>query len=60
MMPASIKKQYKQLVFRIFRGRKFPIMDTFGTIDAYVKTTFMGQTLKTKTIKMEKVECIWN
>jgi hypothetical protein len=34
MMPASIKKQYKQLVFRIFRGRKFPIMDTFGTIGA--------------------------
>jgi hypothetical protein len=48
MMSASIKKQYKQLVFRIFRDRKLPIMDTFGTIDAYVKTMFMRQTRKSK------------
>lgn len=60
MMPASIKKQYKQLIFRIYRGRKFPKMDMFGTIDAYIKTTFMGQTLKTKVIKMENEEVVWN
>lgn len=40
MMPASIKKQYKQLYFRIFKAEKLPKMDRFGTIDAYIQTTF--------------------
>ena len=40
MMPASIKKQYKQLKFRIFKAEKLPKMDRFGTIDAYMTTTF--------------------
>jgi len=38
MMPASIKKHYKQLHFRIIRGEKLPKTDTFGTIDAYIMT----------------------
>ena len=42
LMPASIKKNYKQLKFRIFKGEKLPKMDTFGSIDAYIKTTFFG------------------
>jgi Ca2+-dependent lipid-binding protein len=35
-------------------------MDTFGTIDAYIKTTFMGQTLKTKVITQKDEQCIWD
>lgn len=38
MMPASIKKAYKQLHFRIIRAEKLPKTDTFGTIDAYIMT----------------------
>jgi hypothetical protein len=36
MMPASIKKQYKQLKIRFIKGEKFPKMDIGGTIDAYI------------------------
>ena len=39
-MPASIKKQYKQLYFRIIRAEKLPKTDRFGTIDAYITTDF--------------------
>jgi Ca2+-dependent lipid-binding protein len=52
-MPASIKKNYKQLHFRIIRGEKLPETDTFGTIDAYIKTTFNSKTIKTDIIKMK-------
>jgi hypothetical protein len=60
MMPSSIKKQYKQLYFRIFRGEKLPKMDGFiggGSIDAYICTSFFKQTLKTTVIKM-KDNCV--
>ena len=40
MMPSSIKKQYKQMYFKIFKAEKLPKMDRFGTIDAYLTTTF--------------------
>jgi len=53
MMPASIKKQYKQLYFRIFKGEKLPKTDRFGTIDAYITTTFFKQNMKTHTITMK-------
>lgn len=56
-MPASIKKQYKQLYFRIFKGEKLPKMDRFGTIDAYISTTFFKQTLKTNVITMKDNVC---
>ena len=36
LMPSSIKRQYKQLYFRIFKAEKLPKMDRFGTIDAYI------------------------
>ena len=53
MMPASIKKQYKQLYFRIYKAEKLPKMDRFGTIDAYISTTFFKQTLKTEVVTMK-------
>ena len=40
MMPPSIKKQYKQLYFKIFKAENLPKMDRFGTIDAYIETTY--------------------
>jgi len=60
MMPPSIKKSYKQMRFTIIRGEKFPKMDRWGTIDAYLKTKFMGQTLKTKVVKMKDDLVVWN
>lgn len=60
MMPASIKKQYKQLYFRIFKAEKLPKMDRFGTIDAYIQTTFFKQTLRTNTITMKDNICQWD
>ena len=35
-MPASIKKQYKQLKIKFVKGEQFPKMDIGGTIDAYI------------------------
>lgn len=41
LLPASIKKVYKQLHMRFFIAENLPKMDSFaGTIDAYVKLTF--------------------
>lgn len=36
LMPAQIKKEFKQLKIRFIQGEKLPKMDTFGTIDAYI------------------------
>lgn len=60
MMPASIKKNYKQLHFRVIRGEKLPKTDTFGSIDAYVMTQFNKQKLKTKTVTMKDKSVEWN
>lgn len=40
MMPAQIKKEFKQLYLRFIQAKKLPKMDTFGTIDAYIYTKF--------------------
>ena len=50
MMPAQIKKEFKQLYLRFVQAKKLPKMDTWGTIDAYIKTTFQGKKMKTKTV----------
>ena len=46
MMPAQIKKEYKQLKIRFITAYGLPKMDRFGTIDAYVLTQFMGKEMK--------------
>ena len=51
MMPPSIKKQFKQIKFKFIKGEKFPKMDTFGTIDAYISTIFFKKKLKTIAVK---------
>jgi hypothetical protein len=50
MMPPSIKKEFKQIRFRFLKAEKLPKMDSFGTIDAYIFTTFMKKKLKTKAV----------
>jgi Ca2+-dependent lipid-binding protein len=60
MMPASIKKQYKQLYFRIFRGENLPQTDMLGTIDAYLETTFFKQNLKTQIVTMKDKLVQWD
>ena len=40
MMPAQIKKEFKQLKIRFIQAEKLPKMDTFGTIDAYITGKF--------------------
>lgn len=54
MMPASIKKEFKQLKFRFVKAEKLPKMDQFGTIDAYIQTVFFKKKLKTKAVTQTK------
>ena len=35
-IPTSIVKQYKQFYFKFIKAENLPVMDTFGTIDAYI------------------------
>lgn len=50
LMPASIKKTYKQLSVSILEAWGLPKMDTFGTIDAYVKLNYNGHLYKTAVV----------
>lgn len=59
-MPASIRKAYKQMNVSILQAEHLPKMDMFGTIDAYVETTFMKHKYKTKAINPQKSKCVWN
>lgn len=49
-MPASIKKQFKQIKIRIIKGENFPKMDTLGTIDAYFKGSFLRKKIRTNVV----------
>ena len=51
MMPAQIKKEFKQLKIRWLCAEKLPNMDTFGTIDAYISGKFQGKKIRTKAVK---------
>ncbi len=53
-MPASIRKEYKQLKIRFVKAEKLPKMDTLGTIDAYIQTVFFKKKLKTKAVTQTK------
>ena len=48
MMPASVKKEFKQLKIRFIEAHGLPRMDLFGTIDAYVSCKYLGKELKTE------------
>ena len=60
LMPPQIKTVYHQVKFRLFRGEKFPKMDTFGSIDGYVKCKYLKQQLKTEWITQKSNVMDWN
>ena len=61
ILPASVKRDYKQLHLRLFRVVDLPKMDTFmGTIDAYGVVKVGGQKLKTKVDTMKDNLVVWN
>jgi len=59
-MPSSVEKSYKQMYFKFIKAEHLPIMDTFGTIDAYVYLEWNGSKIKTKVVKMEDNLVEWN
>lgn len=60
MLPPHISMKYYQLKFRIIKGENLPIMDSLGgTCDAYVKVTYLGKTIQTKTIQMKNNTVMW-
>lgn len=61
ILPASVKRNYKQLYLRLFRVVDLPRMDTFmGTIDAYGVVKVGGRKLKTKVDTMKDNLVVWN
>jgi regulator of sigma D len=48
MIPASIKKIYKQLKIRFLMAEYLPKLDTLGTLDAYITMSFGGKDYKSK------------
>lgn len=50
LMPASIRKHYKQLYFRLIKGERLPKTDRFGTIDAYIVVDHNNSRLRSQTI----------
>jgi hypothetical protein len=50
LMPPSIRPEYYQIKFKIFRAEKLPAMDVAilggkGSIDAYIKCTYLNKEL---------------
>lgn len=56
-MPAQIKKEFKQLKIRFIQAEKLPKMDTFGTIDAYIKGKFNGKKIRTVAVTAKNDLC---
>lgn len=54
MMPASIKREFKQVKFRFLKAEKLPKLDLLGTIDAFIQTTFGKKKLTTKAVTQSK------
>ena len=57
LMPAQIKKEFKQLKIRFIQAEKLPKMDTFGTIDAYIKGNFQGKKIRTEAVTAKNDIC---
>ena len=58
LMPPSIRPEFYQIKFKFFRGEKLPAMDMAvfgkGSIDAYIKSTYLSKELKTKVITQKE------
>lgn len=57
LMPAQIKKEFKQLKLRFIQANNLPKMDTFGTIDAFVCGKFNGKLIRTVAVKSRNEVC---
>ena len=57
LMPAQIKKEFKQLKIRFIQAEKLPKMDTFGTIDAYITGKFQGKKIRTVAVTAKNDVC---
>lgn len=60
LMPASIKKEYKQLAITIIEAEDLPKMDTFGGIDAYVYLEYNNKKYKTKVVNPNNDICTFH
>jgi hypothetical protein len=65
LMPPSIRPEYYQISFKIFRAEHLPAMDKNllgkGSIDAYIMCQYLNNKLKTKVITApEGEEVDWN
>ena len=54
LMPAQVKKEFKQLKIRFIQATNLPKLDTFGTIDAYMKIMYLGKEIKTEPVTADK------
>jgi hypothetical protein len=50
MIPACIKKEYKQLKIRFLMAENLPNLDYMGTIDAFVSCGFGGKKYKSVAV----------
>ena len=57
MMPAQIKKEFRQLKIRFISAEKLPKMDTFGSIDAYIWGQVNGKPIRTNAITAKNEKC---
>lgn len=60
LTPPSIKTDYYQVKFRFFKAENLPKMDTFGSIDAYIKTTYLKKKIKTSVVTQKNNELFWD
>jgi len=60
-MPTNVVKKYKQFYFKLIKAENLPVMDTFGTIDAFIKFELDKKSkVKTKVVKMRNSVVNWN
>lgn len=57
LIPAQIKKQFKQLKVRFIQADKLPQMDNWGSIDFYVLAKFQGKEVRTDSVKAQGDIC---
>lgn len=50
LLPPHISMHYYQVKFRVTKAEHLPILDTFGTIDAFIKINYLGKTITTKVV----------
>lgn len=60
LLPPHISLHYYQVKFRLIKAEKLPKMDTFGTIDAFVKVDYLGKSIKTSVVTQKNDQLYWS